>query len=260
MNTKIVKLLVGVILTASVLVSPMLAQAPSAPNARVEGDQLLLLDENDNVIQTIDAPAGAVVAGVLDLNGDGSADVATPTAVVLGDGSLDIDNDGNADYTVPELPFLLWLNKGNHTAVEYGPNSPNWIWSYTLKGMYHDPAYGNFAYLRELGSWFYFATTSGVGSMEGVWAYGYGFPAGQQAQGTTGTWTYFNTNWFANNNLGQFDEIAGYIHLLGLTPPPDSNWRLKERAVQGDEANDWTGIWLPSDDGAQSYIQLRAGN
>ena len=214
--------LLGASLIGLALSFASIAQAQTAPNARVNSQgQLEILDGSNNVVQTIDPPAGSVAgSGNLTVGGP---PIQKPTATVLGDGSLDLGN--GTVLQVPDLPstgnaFIDWINKGNHATVQFDANKPatdaQMWWSYTFKAFYHDPAFPNFAYLFEAQSWVYFYTTSGVGSMDGVWSFMFNFPKGASF-GANGSLVYWSINNFAGTVSTGTDVMDGWLIIAGST-------------------------------------------
>ncbi len=222
MNTKMIKSLIGALTFGLVFAVAAFAQS-DPPNATVVDGGLDLDGDGTADIAT---PAGQVIDGDLDVDGDGTADVTKPTATVLPGGGLDLDGDGEEDLPVPDAPpggnpFIDFLNAGSHSTVQYNaeldPMEPQLHWSFKLKAMYHDPSlFAEGAYFYELGSWVYFFTSSASQSLDGVWAFVYNFPAGNNFGPGAGTFVFFNLSGFPTVNGGA-DIINGWIYLNNST-------------------------------------------
>ena len=223
MKSQRLKTLLGASLIGLALSIATVAQAQTAPNARVnaQGQLEILGTDGVTVVQTIDIPSGTV-----DGEGNlvvGGQTIQKPSATVLGDGSLDLGN--GTVLQVPDLPstgvaLIDFLNKGNHAVVQFdanlAPSAPQLWWSYTFKTFYHDPATPNAAYLYELQSWVFFLPTTGVGSMDGVWSFIINFPKGASFSGN-GSLVYWSINNFAGTVSTGSDVIDGWLYLFNST-------------------------------------------
>ncbi len=229
MNSKTIKSLIGALSFGLLFAVSVFAQTEPPAATVVDGG----LDLDGDGTADIATPTGTVTAeGDLDLDGDGTADVTKPTAAVLPDGSLDTDGDGQADILVPDLPggnaFIDFANVGTHSTVQFDDQLPitdaQLHWSYALKTFYQDPElFADGAYFYELGAWVHFFKESGTQSLDGVWGYAFNFPAGSPI-GSGGTFVWFNLSGYPTIN-GPADIIDGWLYLFGST----SGWyKLKE--------------------------------
>jgi hypothetical protein len=237
MNSKTIKSLIGALSFGLLFAVSAFAQSEPPAATVVDGG----LDLDGDGVADIATPTGTVTAeGDLDLDGDGTADVTKPTAVVLPDGSLDTDGDGVADITVPDLPggnaFIDFFNVGTHSTVQFDAQLPltdaQLHWSYTFKAFFNDPVnFDSGAYMYELGAWVHFFMDSETQSMDGVWAYAFDFPAGEPVT-TGGSFVYFNVaSAGTNNNMaGPATQIEAWLYMDGST----YGWyRLKEFPASG---------------------------
>ena len=218
MNAKNIKILIGASLLGLAFATSAVAQ--DAPDASVNDQGQLVLGDGS----VIDVPAGTV-----DGNGDlvlDSGTIAKPVATVNPDGSLTV---GDMTYLVPDGPpsdnaFITWFNQGDSTTLQYDNtlslDADQWHWSYYFKGMFHAPSIAETTiWMREFGSFFYFAVDSGLGSPAGVWTYGFDFPVDG-----SGTWTWIAGNNFAPTVEGN-DVIDGWLY---LTAPYAKWYKVKE--------------------------------
>ena len=141
----------------------------------------------------------------------------------------DVDLDGVPDISDDSIEagdntFITWFNQGDSTTLQYDNtlaiDADQWHWSYYFKGMFHAPSVAETTiWMREFGSFFYFAVDSGLGSPAGVWTYGFDFPVDG-----SGTWTWIAGNNFAPTVEGN-DVIDGWLYLAA----PYAKWyKVKE--------------------------------
>lgn len=155
------------------------------PGATVDQDGNLVLSDGT----VIAPPAGQVIDGDLDVDGDGTADVTAPVVTVETDGSITLADGTN--LAVPDLPkggdfIVSWFGSD---FFDYKPavaaDTNQWYFSFTFKDMFHFTV-SNWFYFAEMDATIFINPNSAQKSLDGVWVYTKNLFPGQ----TLGTWMY----------------------------------------------------------------------